>query len=972
MSVAKSVAVRPVVRLSLLATAVLSACAQMPVSPAGAAGSAPAASPPGAAGVRPVVSPGAASAPASPASAASAAASAPVSAPAPGQPPPFAAVIRDAKRLEGAFAIWRKDDRVWIELSDKDFGSPLFLSPKLKTGIGEAGFFGGTMASRWGQVGRPQLVEFRRVFNQVQLLARNTEYVARAGTPEARAVAAAYSPSLIASAQVASQPHPERKTVLVEVNSLLMGDWPGLSTLLQRAYRQGYGYDARNSTLLGARAKSDEVVFEIRNHYATAALATAQPGASAGLAPATPTTLPDPRSLFIEIHYSLSRLPVVPMPIRRADPRVGYFVSTASDFGDDLQRTPRQRFINRWRLEKKEPAAALSEPVKPITYWIDPSVPERYRASMTAGILEWNKAFEKIGFKNAIVVKVQTDKDAFDTLDTGVASVRWMTNAQPSFGAVGPSHVDPRSGEILDADISFESLSSRNLRAARTQILTAAPSSSSALSQALPWVATPWLELLQARDALREQAVRAGEPGGHTAADACEHADLAAEQLGYALDVLALQGQLEPGAPEVEAFVQAYLKDVTMHEVGHSLGLRHNFRASRAYTQAQLEDPAFGAGHALTGSVMEYAAVNLPRPGRPMTPPFQTTLGPYDYWAIEYGYKPLASAEEKAALGALAARNAEPELAFGTDEDSYLGIDPESLQFDLGDDPVVFAAKRIDIVRDLLQRAETRPLPLDEDFAVLRRVVSYAFRDLARNAGILARQIGGVRTLRDFPNTGRDPLTPVPAERQRAALDLLSDSVFGARGLQVSATLQRRLAPDFLERGDAALEGGAQVATDYAPQQALFELQRGLLAQLMSDGVAQRLLDSEAKTAPERLRADPRREAPAAPSLGLVELYRRLDQAIWSELGSRTGEIPAARRDLQREHVERLASLVLRPAQLSRGDARSLVRQHALQLQTRLDAAARRGGGSEATRSHLRAVAETLREALAAKVQRPV
>src|SRR5664279_5986754 len=133
--------------------------------------------------------------------------------------------------------------------------------------------------------------------------------------------------------------------------------------------------------------------------------------------PSAPRSVPDPRSLFFGIHYSLARLPAEPMHGRKADPRVGYFESGRLDFSNDLQRTPRQRFVNRWRLEKKDPDAALSEPVKPIVYWIDRTVPVKYRPAITAGVLEWNKAFEKIGFKNAIHVEVQPHDADFDTLD---------------------------------------------------------------------------------------------------------------------------------------------------------------------------------------------------------------------------------------------------------------------------------------------------------------------------------------------------------------------------------------------------------------------------------------------------------------------------------------------------------------------------------------------------------------------------
>ena len=851
--------------------------------------------------------------------------------PAPGAPRPFAEVVKDAKQLSGLFTLWQKDDKVWLELAPGDFNHPLFLSPKYKTGLGEGRFFGGLM-------GEEVVIEFRRVHNQVQMLARNTEFVATPKTPNSRAVEAAFSPSLLASTAVVSQPHPERKSVLVEANALFVNDMMGIAMGLQRQYRQGYGLDTRNSAITDIRTSPDLVVLEVLNHYATGSIAVATPGAPVPPGtplPSVPRSVPDPRSLFMTLHYSLARLPDQVMAPRKADGRVGYFTSNLSDFSDDLARSPRQRFVNRWRLEKKDPAVALSEPVKPITFWLDNTIPEKYRASVTAGILEWNKAFEKIGFKDAIRVEVQPDDATWDTLDFGRPSVRWMTNSSPSFGAIGPSHVDPRSGEILDADIGIESLSSRSLRALRSQVL------SSTTSTELP----------------ADLAMRGLRP-----ARTCEYADQAAEQLAYALDVLEARGDIDPGSPEAEQFVQGYMKDVTMHEVGHTLGLRHNFRSSRVYSEEQLSDPAFTASHGIAGSVMEYAAINLSAPGIPSTrqaTPFNSTLGPYDYWAIEYAYRPLPAAQEAAELAKIAARSAEPELAFGTDEDNWLGIDPETLQFDLGSDVLAFARKRIAIARDLLERQETRALAPDQDYSILRRSVTYALRDMGRAAGVLARQIGGVRTVRDHAGSGRDPLAPLPAAEQRAALDLLTSGFLSADSLRISPALQRKLAVDYLERGDAALRGDGTPATalvtDFSLASQVIELQRTVLGQLLSDGVAVRLLDSEDKLPKEALR--------------LSELYRRLNDAVWGELG-RSGDIPSLRRELQRDHVNQIASLLLRPAVLSRADARSLVRAQAQTLLVRLNSAAKRPGLSAESQAHLQDSADTLLQALTAKLAR--
>ena len=848
-------------------------------------------------------------------------------------------MVKDAKEIKGGlFTLWQKDEKIWIELKPEDFGKPLLMAPKLARGIGEPGFFGGSMIGRWGTFGRPQLVEFKKVGPIVQLLARNVEFQGAAKTPAAFAVEAGFSPSLLSSAPFASAAHPERKTQLVEANTLWVGDLLGMAIHLQREYRQAYAFDARNSSLQSARVRPDAVFFDVQSHYATPTIAVPQPGAPPGAAPSTPSSLPDVRSLFLGVHYSLSSLPDEPMRRRVADSRVGHFTTTVQDFSDDLVRSPRQRFVNRWRLEKKDPAAELSEPIKPITFWLDKTVPLKYREALTQGVLGWNAAFEKIGFKNAVVVKVQADDADFDTLDVGVASIRWMTNAQPQFGAIGPSQVDPRSGEILDADIGFESLSSRGIRQLRAQILADGR--------------TDWQALLQTgSDSAQPGAER---PSFSRLEHAfCQHGALAAEQLSLALDVLEARGAIAPDSPEAEDFVRQYLTDTTLHEVGHTLGLRHNFRSSRIYTDAQMSDPEFVKKNGLAGSVMEYSAINLARPGAPQTMAFQSVLGPYDYWAIEYAYKPVAPEQEKAELLRIAGRSAEPQLAYGTDEDNWLGIDPETLHFDLGDDPLQFADKRLAIVKDLLQRQSTRSLNPDEDYSVLRRSVTYGLRDAGRSLGIVMRQIGGLRTLRDHPGSGRDPLVPVPAALQRRALDLIARGGLAADAFVLPAALQRQLAPSFGERTDSA-----SVTTDFSVSATVTELQRALLDQLMSDGLAQRIINSQSKV-----------DKPAD-AFRLSELYGRILQEVWTELGT-TSEIPAARRALQREYINKVSTLLLRPAALSRADARALLRSDAQKLLGRIDAALKKPGArSEESLAHLRDAADSLREALSAKLQR--
>jgi hypothetical protein len=824
---------------------------------------------------------------------------------------------------------------------------------------------GGLMAMPMNGVGGPQVIEFQRVHQQVRLVARNMDVTAPPGTPEARAVAASYSNSLLGAVPLASLPHPDRGSVLVEANVLFLNDMLGIAGMLQRSLRMGYGLDRNNSVLTSARGSPAATMIEAELHFFTGGVPLPNPMLPPGApVPQAPRFLPDARSMLVGLHYSLAPLPAEPMPARPADPRVGFFTSNVLDFGNDLAASPRQRVINRWRLDKKDPEAAMSEPVRPITFWIDRNVPHAYRETVRAGILEWNKAFERIGFRNAIVVQQQPDDADWDTLDYGVASVRWMMNADPAFGAIGPSHVDPRSGEILDADIAFEGMTTRAVRGVRTQVLgahagMAVPSAAAGPARAF--------EAMLGRGFAEPITLPGTEPQrqadaasmAHVHSAWCLHGMLLAEQATYAMDVLSARGELEPDSPLAQQFVLDFVKEAILHEVGHALGLRHNFRASRVYTEAQLADAEFTRAHGTTGSVMEYNAVNLPRPGERGGVPFQTTLGPYDYWAIEYAYRPMppgSTAEaERAALQAIAARSSEPQLAYGTDEDVILGLDPETLHLDLGSDPIAFAAKRLEIARDLFLRQETRELPPDRDYAVLRRSLDFALADAARATGILARQIGGLRTLRDFPGSGRDPLQPLPAEQQRQALTLITDAILAADGLRLSPALQRRLAPDFLDRAEALFLG-----TEYALQARLLSLQRAVLNYLLSGAIAHRLIENTGKL------DDPRQ------AFELAELYEHTMQAVWSDLS--TGRtIDGPRRELQREHINRIAVAVVAPQPFTRVDQRALMRAQAQTLLRRLEAAERRlarPGADAATRAHIADSAETLRSALGASLIR--
>lgn len=838
-------------------------------------------------------------------------------------------MVTGAERSNGLLPIWRKQDKVWVEIPAKLMGQPLFLSPKIANGIGEGGVLGGLMQSRWAQVGRPQWVTFRRVQQQMQLLAVNATYTAAAGTPQARAVEAAYSPSLIVAAPLVSAPDPASGAVLVDASALWLNDWLGIGPHLQRQYRQGHAFDPRQSQLVQARQVDGTTVFEVQQHFATAAISTPSAAVPGQPAPSVPRTLPDPRSLFVQVHHSLSALPEQAMHPRQADARVGYFTTTVVDFTDDLSRTPRRQFINRWRLQKQDPTAPLSKPIQPIVFWLDANIPEAYRATIRDGALAWNQAFEAIGYQDAIEVKQATPEQSADNLATGRASIRWMTNAQAQFGAIGPSHVDPRSGEILSTVIAIESLTVRGMRQLRSQFMND-----------------------DSGDAPSSLATQAHHEG-----DACEHGLHAAEQLGTWLSLIEADHPVDPDSPEVQSFVLAYLKDVVMHEVGHALGLRHNFRASQWRSPAQLLDRELTTREGNSASVMDYAAVNLPPPGKAGGAPFQTTLGPYDLWAIEYGYGdlPAPAAEAERKLRDIARRSADPRwaqaLAYGSDEDEALGIDPQAMTFDLGNDPIAFARTRFALAQDIVDRTNRRsPTPLD-DVDRPRRAVAYALRESARGAQVLLRQVGGVVIRRQGPEARLDPIDPLPAAQQRDAITLLQQSWLRPQPLRVPPALMRRLGPDTLDWGPS--DFGTIGKPDMSIAELQLQVQRSVLSQLMADGLAERLLDNRDRTLD-------REKHPLLPQ----EVLQRLQDSIWSGAGASASDAATAswQRNLQREHTQRLAAAVLRPAS-ARADVRATQRSAARQLLGLLQSAP---GHTSEERAHRQACLETLRTALAA------
>ena len=826
---------------------------------------------------------------------------------------------KDATRQDGFVPIWRKDEKVWLEISPEMLNKPMLFTVNITQSVGERGLYASAMGRDW-------LVEFRRVGNQMQLLARQQGFRANRDPASARAVSEGFSDSLVGASPVASAAHPERKSVLVDA-AFLLSDIAGTSTQLEMAFRMPFSVDRANSFFESMRAEPGLTTLSAKIHYAVPRISAPPllpPGAPAPLTPPPPRTTPDARSLFIGYVYNFRELPATPMATRQADPRVGFFTDSYVDLSDDVKAVNRVDNITRWRLEKKDPQAAMSEPVKPITFWIDRNVPQRYRASVQAGILEWNKAFERIGFKNAIVAKQQPDDATFDTMDAGHASVRWFLGADVGF-AQGPSQTDPRTGEILDADIRMADVFGRGARRQASE-------NSFASGDKPAW-----------RVAMEQM-------WGQQATDACTFAVDGARELDFALDLMEARGDIAPDSPEAEQLAQNYVRDVIIHEVGHTLGMRHNFRASTTVTREQLQDKSLMQTRGISGSVMDYNPFNLPLQGETQREPNMTTLGSYDYWAIEFAYKPLTPGKEAEELQAIVERSrTDPGLAFADDGDARTALDPRVNLFDLGDDPLAFAQRRVMLSKELWQRVQARGVQPGDDALRLRRSLLAGLNQLGRTPEMAAKYVGGMYTERDIQGTGKVGFKPVEPELQRQALKFLNEQIFAVDSFRFKPEFLASMTPDYVnwERPLVSIP------------QSVLTLQTRAMDSLLSAGTAQRLLEL-----PLFLNDAERRKA-----ISLNEVYSTVQGAVWSELKSGQA-IDPMRRNLQREHLKRLQAILTRPSSSLPADAISLARFQATQLQGQLSTAASRSNLAVEDKAHLQYALVLITEALRATLQR--
>lgn len=766
---------------------------------------------------------------------------------------PYEEVItKKAETKKGIFTVHRVEDNVYYEIPSKMLGTEFIwvtqLS-KVQTGFGWSGSPGGERVVRWERLGN-------------NILLRDIKYTlhAREGSPEAIAVKASSIPSVIGSYKIAC--FAKDGTPVIDVTKLFVGDVPEFSP---KKMLDAAGLDKDRTFVTSIKAFPLNIETRVLATYTPKPPKPDEPGGRRR----SFLRRPPADSITVEVHHSMVKLPDKPMMPRLADNRIGYFGLTFEDYsGGDQQQVDKVKVIGRFRLEKKNPGAGISEVVKPIVFYVGRGVPEKYRAYIKQGIEDWIPAFEQAGFKNAIAGKYAPTKEEdpdWDAEDARYSTIRWLPSTVEN--AIGPNVLDPRSGEALEADV----LMFHNV-----------------LKLARDWF------FVQASPNMPE-----------------------AQKLPLPDD---LMGKL--------------IRYIAAHEVGHSLGLRHNYKASAQVSVKQVRDAEFTEKYGHTPSIMDYARFNYvaqPGDGAALIP----RIGPYDRFAIEWGYKQFQGVkspeDEKPYLNKIAARQlTDPLVRYGSGrEGGPVGrADYTAQAEDLGSDAVEatrLGLKNLERVMGYIVKGTSKE---GEDYSELKNMYQSLLDQFNQEMGHVAALVGGVEIHNKVYGMSGDVYTPLGVSKQEAAVRFLDKNCFRVPKFLLGADVVKCLGMHDISK---------KIGT----------VHERILRGLLDSGKAALIRDIEAagfKTYP------------------VTALVKDLTAGIFSEISQNGSEIGALRRDLQRIYIRMLIDNILNKD--TDGDLRSASRFHLVELSEKL---AGYSGGDDVTRSHILDISEQVSAALHAR-----
>ena len=582
------------------------------------------------------------------------------------------------KHIDGFFPLdWdAKAGKLYLEIAN--FNKDFLLLDQLPYGLGS-----NDIGLDRGQLGQGKVVRFYRSGNKVLLIQQNLDYRSSASAPEEQLdVTQSFARSVIWGFTVEAE---EGDKVLVDATNFFVRDPHGVAETLQRSKQGDYSLDATRSAIVAEDTKNFPLNTEVQ-----AILTFAAKGPVTGKLVGTVT--PDPHAITVEEHTSLIALPDDNYKPRAYDIRSGFFPLTYRDYSTPLGDPVDVHLIVRHRLEKKDPNAAVSGPIRPIVYYVDRGAPEPIRSALVEGASWWNQAFEAAGFRNAFQVKVLPE--GADPMDIRYNMIQWVHRSTRGW-SYGEAVTDPRTGEIIKGQVTLGSLRARQDYMIAEALLS-------------PYV------------------------------------------------------QGKPVSEEMKQMVLARIRQLAAHEVGHTLGLAHNFAASSV---------------APGTSVMDYPhpIVTLDASGRPdLSHAYTTGIGAWDKVAIQYGYSQFApGTDEKPQLDAIMKKAIDNGLLYITDEDSRPpgSAHPHAHLWDNGSDPAAELNRILEVRAAALKRFGENAIPPGEPMAELEDTLVPLYLLHRYQTQAAAKEIGGLDYRYALRGDGQLVTEIVSAAQQRAALD---------------------------------------------------------------------------------------------------------------------------------------------------------------------------------------------------------
>jgi hypothetical protein len=714
------------------------------------------------------------------------------------EPKKIKEVTKKCKKIDGLFPIYQDTTSGSIKMvvSKEQIGKEYIYFSQVADGVLEAGSFRGSYRGS-------KVFKIEKYFNKIEFVTQNTSSYFDPKSALSKSASANMSEGVMASLKIEGVDK-ENGLYLINADNLFLKE-----TFSQvKPARQPK--QSPTAFALGNLDKEKTKINAIRNYPENTDLAIEYVYSKGTVLNGGSRAVSDGRNVSVKVFHSLIKMPENEYEVVLDDPRVGYFTTQVTDM-TSTGSVPFRDLVHRWNLKKKDPAAAISEPVKPITWWMENSTPVEWRETIKNAVLQWNIAFEKAGFKNAMEVKLQPDDADWDAGDIRYNVLRWTSSPRAPFGGYGPSFVNPKTGEILGADIMLEYVHFTN-RVMYDKIFDLAAST---------------------------KEFEAPEFEKDMSKMTCSLGHVMHENTMFGSAVLAAEGSSDI---ELKKMREQAMIALIMHEVGHTLGLNHNMKASQLFSPDQLADAAFIKGKCLTGSVMDYAAINLTKDRSKQGQYVDVAVGPYDHWAIQFGYTPFKSESDKTNL---LSRSTEPELIFGNDADDMRApgkaIDPRVMIGDLSNDQITYSNNIFGLVDEMMKGVKTKFSKKGESYQELRRVYYVLSGQRATAAGVVSRFIGGVYVDRAMVGQKGEtkPYTPVALSDQKRAMETLTKYVFAPDAFDAPNDLYNYLA---LQRRGYNFFRGPE---DPKIHNQVLSYQKNVLAHVLHPNTTQRIVDSE-------------------------------------------------------------------------------------------------------------------------------